>query len=210
MPSPQDSYFPAVLVRRLYDVTRRVQSSEDLPAVLEEIARGVTEGLGFGVAAISRLEGDQLVIVAVAGPDELRDHFIGRRIPAQRVLQREFSIADHWGILRFVPHHRQDEATLESLWVPDIEIGQEADDWHPLDTLYGPLYSPTGELIFTIGRRARLGAGEFGEDLRQRGDLLIAQLAEEALFDRGEVAGLGAPDQLEPGVGEVTLDGPGV
>jgi signal transduction histidine kinase len=144
---PQDSYFPAELVRRLYDVTRRVQSSEDLPAVLEEIARGVTEGLGFGVAAISRLEGDQLVIVAVAGPDELRDHFIGRRIPAQRVLQREFSIADHWGILRFVPHNRQDEATLESLWVPDIEVGQEPDDWHPLDTLYGPLYSPTGELI---------------------------------------------------------------
>jgi signal transduction histidine kinase len=143
----QDNFFPAELVRRLYDVTRRVQSSEDLPAVLEEIASGVTEGLGFGVAAISRLEGDQLVIVAVAGPDELRDHFIGRRIPAQRVLQREFSIADHWGILRFVPHHRQDEATLESLWVPDIEVGGEADDWHPLDTLYGPLYSPTGELI---------------------------------------------------------------
>ena len=142
-----DNFFPADLVRRLYDVTRRVQSSEDLPAVLEEIASGVTEGLGFGVAAISRLEGDQLVIVAVAGPDELRDHFIGRRIPAQRVLQREFSIADHWGILRFVPHHRQDEATLESLWVPDIEVGQEPDDWHPLDTLYGPLYSPTGELI---------------------------------------------------------------
>jgi signal transduction histidine kinase len=142
-----DTFFPAELVRRLYDVTRRVQSSEDLPAVLEEIASGVTEGLGFGVAAISRLEGDQLVIVAVAGPDELRDHFIGRRIPAQRVLQREFSIADHWGILRFVPHHRQDEATLESLWVPDIEVGAEPDDWHPLDTLYGPLYSPTGELI---------------------------------------------------------------
>ncbi len=145
--TPQDTYFPADLVRRLYDVTRRVQSSEDLPAVLEEIAAGVTEGLGFGVAAISRLEGDHLVIVSAAGLDDARDHLIGRRTPAQRVLEREFSIADHWGILRFVPHDRQDEATLESLWVPDIEIGSEPDDWHPLDTLYGPLYSPTGELI---------------------------------------------------------------
>ena len=49
-------------VRKLYELMRRVNSSSDPHEVLEEIARGVVEVLGFGVAAISRLEGDTLVI----------------------------------------------------------------------------------------------------------------------------------------------------
>ena len=61
--------FHADGVRRLYEVTRRVISSTDLAEVLEEIAQGVVEGLGYGVAAISRLEGDTLVMTAVAGPE---------------------------------------------------------------------------------------------------------------------------------------------
>ena len=58
--------FHADGVRRLYEVTRRVSSSADLAEVLEEIAQGVVRGLGYGVAAISRLEGDTLVMAAVA------------------------------------------------------------------------------------------------------------------------------------------------
>lgn len=139
--------FQAEGVRRLYEVTRRVSSSADLAEVLEEIAQGVVEGLGYGVAAISRLEGDTLVMAAVAGNDEVREEIVGRRTPAERVLGREFSIADHWGILRFVPHDRLPPEEIESLWVPDLEAGSQPDSWHPLDALYAPLYSADGVLL---------------------------------------------------------------
>ncbi len=139
--------FHADGVRRLYEVTRRVNSSADLAEVLEEIATGVCEGLGYGVAAISRLEGDTLVMAAVGGDDAVRDEIIGRRTPAEQVLGREFSIADHWGILRFVPHDRLPVEQISSLWVPDIEVSDDPNAWHPLDALYAPLYSSTGKLL---------------------------------------------------------------
>ena len=138
--------FHADGVRRLYEVTRRVIGSTDLAEVLEEIATGVVEGLGYGVAAISRLEGDTLVVTAVGGSEELREQLVGRRTPA-RVILEEFKLADHWGILRFLPHERLSEETATGLWVPEMEISDEPDAWHPLDTLYAPLYSSSGELL---------------------------------------------------------------
>ncbi|GAA1479192.1 hypothetical protein GCM10009623_36380 [Nocardioides aestuarii] len=139
--------FNADGVRRLYEIIRRVSSSTDLSEVLEEIAQGVVEGLGFGVAAISRLEGDTFVMAAVGGDDEVRDQILGRRTPAEQIIKREFSIADHWGILRFVPHERLGPEQIEGLWVPEIEVTDDPDAWHPLDTLYAPLYSSTGALL---------------------------------------------------------------
>ena len=69
--------FHADGVRRLYEVTRRVSGSTDLAEVLEEIAQGVVEGLGYGVAAISRLEGDTLVMTAVGGPRSCASRWSG-------------------------------------------------------------------------------------------------------------------------------------
>jgi len=139
--------FRADVVRRLYEVISRVNSSADLNEVLQEIAQGVVEGLRYGVAAISRLEGDTLVMSTVAGDEVDLAELVGRRTPAENVLGREFSIADHWGILRFVPHDRLPPEQIESLWVPDLEISDDPDAWHPLDALYAPLYSSTGELL---------------------------------------------------------------
>ncbi len=139
--------FRADVVRRLYEVISRVNSSADLNEVLQEIAQGVVEGLRYGVAAISRLEGDTLVMSTVAGDTIDLAELIGRRTPAENVLGREFSIADHWGILRFVPHDRLPPEQIESLWVPALEITDDPDAWHPLDALYAPLYSSTGELL---------------------------------------------------------------
>ncbi len=138
--------FHADGVRRLFEVTRRVSGSTDLAEVLEEIATGVVEGLGYGVAAISRLEGEILAVTAVGGPEELREQLVGRRTPARLILE-EFKMADHWGILRFLPHERLSTETAESLWVPDLEVSDDPEAWHPLDTLYAPLYSSGGELL---------------------------------------------------------------
>jgi signal transduction histidine kinase len=133
-------------IRRLYELMLRVNSSTDLSEVLDEIARGVVEVLGYGIAAIARLEGDTFVMTTVAGPEEVREQIIGRRTPVASIFN-EFAQADEWGVLRFVPHDRMPDALEESAWVPDFEPGSSADAWHPLDALYAPLYSATGQLL---------------------------------------------------------------
>ncbi|MEO5665391.1 MAG: GAF domain-containing sensor histidine kinase [Nocardioides sp.] len=133
-------------LQRLSELVRRVNSSADTTDVLEEIANGVHEVLGYGVAAISQLEGDALVMVAAAGPEDVRAQILGRRTKAVNILD-EFRAADHWGILRYVPHGRMDPAHLDNIWTPDIEPSDDPEAWHPEDALYAPLYSATGELL---------------------------------------------------------------
>ncbi|WP_110183244.1 ATP-binding protein [Nocardioides solisilvae] len=131
---------------RLYELMRRVHSSADTAQVLDEIARGVTEGLGYGIAAISRLEGEELVTTTFAGPEHERPFIIGRRRPVRLILE-EFVVGDEWGILRYVPRGRVSEEALEGMWIPDYEPQDVPDAWHPEDALYAPLYSATGELL---------------------------------------------------------------
>ncbi len=133
-------------IRRLYELMLRVNSSTDLSEVLDEIARGVVEVLGYGIAAIARLEHDTFVMTTVAGPEEVREQIIGRRTPVASIFN-EFAQADEWGVLRFVPHDRMPDALEESAWVPEFEPGSSTDSWHPLDALYAPLYSATGQLL---------------------------------------------------------------
>ncbi|MGN0064043.1 MAG: sensor histidine kinase [Nocardioides sp.] len=141
-----DSVEPRLAVRRLSELMRRVNSSTDTADVLEEIATGVVEVLGYGVAAIARLEGSMLVMTNVAGPDAVKQQILGRRTPADQILD-EFRQADKWGILRFVPHGRMSDARRRAAWIPDLPQLEDADAWHPEDALYAPLYSATGELL---------------------------------------------------------------
>lgn len=137
---------PAHAVGRLFELMRRVNSSTDTAELLEEIVRGVVDVLGYGVAAIARLDGDTLVMTACAGPEEARQQILGRRTPAEHILD-EFRQADRWGILRYVPHGRMDDARLRAAWLPDFVPDEGPDAWHPEDALYAPLYSATGELL---------------------------------------------------------------
>ena len=139
---------------RLAELMRRVNSSTDTEVILEEIAHGVVDVLGYGVAAIARLEGDTLVMTNVAGPPEVVAQILNRRTPAEQILD-EFRQADRWGILRFVPAGRMSEERLRAAWIPELETDtQDPDAWHPEHALYAPLYSAGGELLGT-----RLSAG---------------------------------------------------
>ena len=131
---------------RLAELMRRVNSSTDTEVILEEIAHGVVDVLGYGVAAIARLEGDTLVMTNVAGPPEVVAQILHRRTPAEQILD-EFRQADRWGILRFVPAGRMSVERLQAAWIPDIEPDDDPRAWHPEHALYAPLYSAAGELL---------------------------------------------------------------
>ncbi len=131
---------------RLAELMRRVNSSTDTEVILEEIAHGVVDVLGYGVVAIARLEGDTLVMTHVAGPPEVVAQILHRRTPAEQILD-EFRQADRWGILRFVPAGRMSPERLQAAWIPEVAGSDDPDAWHPEHALYAPLYSAGGELL---------------------------------------------------------------
>ncbi len=161
-------------VRRLAELMRRVNSSTEPAEVLEEIVHGVTEVLGFGVAAVARIEGDTLVMTTVSGPEHVRRQIIGRRTPVSAILG-EFAQADEWGPLRFVPHDRLSPEAVQSWWVPELTVSDEPDAWHPLDALYAPLYSATGELLGNMSVDLPPGNKRPDPQLRELLEMFVVQ-----------------------------------
>lgn len=113
---------------------------------LQNIAEGVTDLVGFEVAAISVARGDDdLEMIAVAGSAEARRELAGHRTPVTDI-ETELASAEAWGDLRFVPQERLSIDVEEIGWVPDLEPISDPDAWHPLDLLMAPIRDDRGQL----------------------------------------------------------------
>jgi signal transduction histidine kinase len=136
----------AAALLSLHRLVTKVHAVQDLNEVLNAIAEGVVETLGFAVAAIDRIDPfGYMEAVAVAGSEDARRALLKRRTPAKAFFD-EMEASEHWGLLRFMPHDRLPSDAAYS-YVPDIQPSDEPDAWHPLDALYVPLPGPTGGLI---------------------------------------------------------------
>ena len=146
---PEETAVGLPALRRLNELIRRLIIGRSLTDVLQAVVDGVVEGLEFGVAAVNLAHEDgSFEVVAVAGSDDARQQLLGYRSPAD-VFDKEFAVAEHWGLLRFVPHDRLAPEDLTG-WVPDhpLEVDRSGvDAWHPLDALFAPLSSPSGQLM---------------------------------------------------------------
>ncbi len=164
-----DTQIPLSTLRRLYDVSVQIGAGRSLHDTMRAVVDGVVSGLGFGVAVANlRHDDGTFEAIAVAGSDEARDALVGLRTPPSH-FQVEFDRADQWGKLLFVPHDRVTEND-DLGWVPGIEIPTDPEAWHPLDALFAPLTSATGELIGVL-------SVDLPED-GQRPDPLLRELLE--------------------------------
>ena len=125
-------------------------------APLQLIAEGVREIVGFQFASISVVrtapDGTQeLEVIADAGDDDSSEAIIGRRTPLDAMLA-EVEIAEVWGQFRFLPHELTDQTQEDAYgWiVPDIEVIDAPDAWHPLDLLVALLHDDQGVLRGTL------------------------------------------------------------
>jgi diguanylate cyclase (GGDEF)-like protein/PAS domain S-box-containing protein len=133
-------------LRNLQRLIGRINAGADLADTLRAVVDGVVEGLGFGVAVVSLVHDDRTVeVVTVAGPQDVSDTLLGNRIPLDS-WERAFKRAQPWGALMFEPHELADEDDIPS-WVPDMPVSDDADAWHPLDALFAPLHSISGDLV---------------------------------------------------------------
>jgi signal transduction histidine kinase len=143
---PENAVPEVRALRSLHDLITTVHSVQDLGEVLQTVAQGVVDVLGFQVAVINAVDSYGFVeAVAVAGDEDACRALRNRRMPLTEFVE-EFELADEWGMLRFVPHDRL-PADVVSSWVPDVVPLDVPDAWHPLDALYAPLHGPAGDLL---------------------------------------------------------------
>lgn len=113
---------------------------------LDLVASSVAEMVGFEIAIISVVRGEQMYAVSVEGSNEATAAMLGVTTPISMVLP-ELERADHWGRFRFVPHDRTALDVTTIGWVPDLVPIEGPDAWHPLDLLIAPLFDQDDEMI---------------------------------------------------------------
>src|SRR4051812_10935668 len=120
----------------------------ELSETLQLVTDMIVESLGFEVAAINLVDGDEagLVVAAVTGPDEVRVALLGRRQGREGWMQL-MAASEPWGRLRFLDHASATNPEDILAWVPDIPVSDDPDAWHPEDALFAPLQSAEGRLL---------------------------------------------------------------
>ena len=149
-------------LRGLVEVTRLLRAREDLPALLDAVARTIGESLGYRTVAVNlyRPQWDDFEVTTVHGNEEARAVLLGNARPG-----------DDWTVLltdRFerrgayvVPAGSVDWDSLGPSYLPQGERACHPDAWDPEDALFVPMRDQRGLLLGIIsvdepvsGRRA--------------------------------------------------------
>ena len=142
------------LTRRAADEPPALLSSEpphdlDLVSTLQQITDAIAELLGFEVATINLADSDAVTmeVVAVSGPESTRQLLLGRR-QGYAGWQVLVDASQAWGNLRFLDHATAPADPDDVLsWIPDIEVSDDPEAWHPLDALFAPLLGEDGRYL---------------------------------------------------------------
>jgi diguanylate cyclase (GGDEF)-like protein len=138
-------------LRGLVEVTRLLRAREDLPALLDAVARTIGESLGYGTVAVNlyRPAWDDFETRTVYGNEGARDLLLGTTLPGEE-----------WSILlaeRFerrgayvIPRGSVDWDSLSPSYVPEGEPASEPDAWDPEDALFVAMRDQQGSLLGII------------------------------------------------------------
>lgn len=149
METESEPYVRLASLRQLHGVVAQLNTARSLADTLQTVADGVVEGLGFQLAAVHlvRPDGD-LVVSAVAGSAGAEAMLSGR-VGSRASWDRRLSMGEQWGALRFIPHTEGwvlDDDDVPQ-WHPPEAVPRYADEWHPMDRLFAPLYASDAELL---------------------------------------------------------------
>jgi diguanylate cyclase (GGDEF)-like protein len=149
---PSDVSLPTISpLRGLVEVTRLLRAREDLPALLDAVARTIGESLGYGTVAVNlyRPAWDDFEVTTVYGNEEAREVLLGNARPL-----------DDWTVLLAEPFERRgayvvlagtvDWDSLGPSYVPQGDPSSGPDAWDPEDALFVPMRDQHGSLLGII------------------------------------------------------------
>jgi diguanylate cyclase (GGDEF)-like protein len=133
----------------LLEVTRLVRSEQDLDALLPAIAAAVSDAMGYRTVVISvyRPAWNDFRVETVHGSEEGREALLWQErtwIDWEPLFDLDFE--RHGCFL--LPWDKFDwSADTTVSFVPDIEVGDAPDAWHPEDALFVPLRHSEGHIL---------------------------------------------------------------
>jgi diguanylate cyclase (GGDEF)-like protein len=133
----------------LLEVTRLVRSERDLDALLPAVAAAISEGMGFNTVVISlyRPAFNDFRVETVHGSDEGRETLLGRE-RTWSDWEPLFDVKFERHGCFFLPWDEYDwswDTTVS--FVPDLEIADVPDAWHPEDALFVPMRHSQGHVL---------------------------------------------------------------
>src|SRR5947207_183374 len=135
-------------LRGLLEVTRLVRTGAQLPELLAEIARTVSDSLGYRTVVINlyRREWNDFVVSTVHGSDDARRVLLGE---VQQVADWE-PLLDQRFLQRgayLVPEGEIDWDEHGASYKPDLPASSDPNAWHADDALFVPMRGADGSLL---------------------------------------------------------------
>jgi diguanylate cyclase (GGDEF)-like protein len=133
----------------LLEVTRLVRSERDLDALLPAVAGAISDAMRFGTVVISlyRPAFNDFRVETVHGSDEGREALLGRErtwVEWEPLFDLKF---ERHGCF-FLPWDEFDWSLDTTVsFVPEMEVLDDPDAWHPEDALFVPLRHSQGHVL---------------------------------------------------------------
>jgi len=138
-------------LRGLVEVTRLLRAREDLPALLEAVARTIGESLGYATVAVNlyRPAWDDFEVTTVYGNEDARSVLLGNTRPGDDwtvLLSERFERGGAYVVLSGAV----DWDSLGPSYVPQGKSTDDPDAWDPEDALFVPMRDQHGRLLGII------------------------------------------------------------
>lgn len=138
-------------LRGLVEVTRLLRAREDLPALLDAVARTIGESLGYRTVAVNlyRPQWDDFEVTTVYGNEDAKKVLLGNSRPGEDwtvLLSDRFERRGAYD----VPSGAVDWDSLGPSYVPEGGRACHPDAWDPEDALFVPMRDQRGLLLGII------------------------------------------------------------
>ncbi|KIF69311.1 diguanylate cyclase [Streptomyces sp. AcH 505] len=174
METESEPYVRLATLRQLHQAVADLNTARSLADTLQTVADGIVSGLGYELACVNVVQADGDLVVAAFAGNAAAEALITGRVGSRNSWERRLSMGVSWGSLRFIPH-TEGWVLLEDdvpQWYTEGPDPRFADEWHPQDRLYAPMYASGGgnELLGVISvDRPRGGRhpGAWGQEALQ-------------------------------------------
>ncbi|MFF5255090.1 diguanylate cyclase CdgB [Streptomyces leeuwenhoekii] len=156
METESEPYVRLASLRQLHQVMADMNTARSLADTLQTVADGAVHALGYELACVNLVRPDGDLVVAAFAGNPAAEALITGRVGSREAWDRRLGMGERWGDLVFIPHTEGwvlDDDDVPQ-WYTDGPAPRFADEWHPADRLFAPMYAPgphggrsSGELI---------------------------------------------------------------
>jgi diguanylate cyclase (GGDEF)-like protein/PAS domain S-box-containing protein len=143
MDTESEPYVRLATLRQLHQVVADLNSARSLADTLQAVADGVVRGLGYELAAVNLVRPDGDLVVAAFAGSAAGEALLAGRVGSRTSWERRLAMGEQWGALRFIPHTEGWVLIDDDVpqWHTEGPLPRFADEWHPGDRLYAPMYA---------------------------------------------------------------------